>query len=84
MYAGFTERNHAAYGYLLSSFSSAPADRWLRGEFENRARFSLEVVKKMWAQVGTEISIAVKPHTVLSEGRFALQHSLRVVQWLEA
>lgn len=62
--AGFTGIEiHAAHGYLISQFlsptSNIRSDRW-GGTRENRRRFLLEIVRAVRAEIGTEVTLAVK------------------------
>lgn len=54
---------HGAHGYLISQFLSPltndRTDRW-GGPLENRIRFSLEVVRSIRGQVGTEMALLWK------------------------
>ncbi len=86
--AGFTGAQiHAAHGYLLSSFLSPRANQRTDeygGSLENRARFLLEVVRKVREAVGPDFPISVKLNSAdFQKGGFAFDDSLQVVQWLE-
>lgn len=85
--AGFTGvQVHAAHGYLLSSFLSPLAnrrtDRW-GGSLENRARFLLETVRAVRAQVGASFPVAVKLNSAdFQRGGFDHTDSLAVLKLL--
>lgn len=85
--AGFTGvQVHAAHGYLLSQFlsplSNRREDRW-GGSLENRARFLLEVVKAVRAQVSPGFCVAVKLNSAdFQRGGFEPSDARQVVLWL--
>jgi len=85
--AGFTGvQIHAAHGYLLSQFlsplSNRREDRW-GGSLENRARFLLEVVKAVRAQVSPGFCVAVKLNSAdFQRGGFEPSDARQVVLWL--
>ncbi|MFN7932838.1 MAG: NADH:flavin oxidoreductase [Bryobacteraceae bacterium] len=86
---------HGANGYLITQFlSPAINDRKDKygGSLKNRARFVLEVVAAIRAEVGRDFHLQVKLSArdfnnalqpLASEGT-TLQDSLQVAQWLEA
>jgi len=86
---------HAANGYLFTQFlSSAINDRddEYGGKLENRARFLLEVVAAIRAEVGNDYHLQVKLSTtemcnamVIGEPRGnTIEDSVKVCKWLEA
>ncbi|WP_337057138.1 NADH:flavin oxidoreductase/NADH oxidase family protein [Pseudomonas sp. USHLN015] len=85
--AGFTGvQVHAAHGYLLSQFlsplSNRREDRW-GGSLENRARFLLEVVKAVRAQVSPGFCVTVKLNSAdFQRGGFEPSDARQVVLWL--
>ncbi len=85
--AGFTGvQVHAAHGYLLSQFlsplSNRRDDRW-GGSLENRARFLLEAVKAVRAQVSPGFCVAVKLNSAdFQRGGFETSDARQVVLWL--
>ena len=87
--AGFTGvQVHAAHGYLISQFLSPRInqreDQW-GGTLENRARFLLEVVRKVRATVGSDFPVGVKLNSAdFQKGGFSHKDSMAVAQMLEA
>lgn len=85
--AGFTGvQIHCAHGYLGSQFLSPVTnqrtDQW-GGSLENRARFLLEVVRKVRRVVGERYPVAVKLNSSdFQKGGFELNDCIRVAQWL--
>jgi 2,4-dienoyl-CoA reductase-like NADH-dependent reductase (Old Yellow Enzyme family) len=86
---------HAANGYLFTQFlSSAINDREdeYGGGLENRARFLLEVVAAIRAEVGDDFHLQVKLSTTEYHNAMlpweapgnTLEDSLKVCRWLEA
>jgi 2,4-dienoyl-CoA reductase-like NADH-dependent reductase (Old Yellow Enzyme family) len=86
--AGFTGvQIHAAHGYLASQFLNPRAnlrtDRW-GGSLENRARFLMEIVRKVRAAVAPGFGVGVKLNSAdFQKGGFAFEDSLIVAKWLE-
>lgn len=87
--AGFTGvQLHAAHGYLISEFLSPLVnqrdDEW-GGSLENRARFLLQIVEAVRAQVGSGFTVAVKLNSSdFQKGGFVPGESIQVARWLEA
>lgn len=86
--AGFTGvQIHAAHGYLISQFLSPLAnqrtDQW-GGSLENRARFLLQAVRAVRAEVGPDFPVSVKLNSAdFQQGGFTHEDCLQVVKWLE-
>lgn len=79
---------HAAHGYLASQFLSARTntrdDAW-GGDAQRRARFLLEVVKAVRAEVGPEFPIGVKLNSAdFQRGGFTIEEAMDVARALEA
>ena len=79
---------HGAHGYLFSQFLSPRtnlrADDW-GGTLANRARFLLEVVKKVRTTVGSDFPVAVKLNSAdFQRGGFSFEDSQVVASWLDA
>ena len=79
---------HAAHGYLISQFLSPIAnqrtDKW-GGNFENRARFLLEVLKAVREEIGPEKIIAAKLNSAdFQRGGFDNEDSIATAKLLEA
>jgi 2,4-dienoyl-CoA reductase-like NADH-dependent reductase (Old Yellow Enzyme family) len=77
---------HGAHGYLVAQFLSPltnlRTDDW-GGSLENRARFLLEVVRAMRAQVGPDFPIGVKLNSSdFQKGGFTFAECQKVVIWL--
>lgn len=87
--AGFTGvQIHGAHGYLVSQFLSPLVnqreDQW-GGSLENRARFVLEVYRKIRAKVGPEFPIGIKINSAdFQRGGFTEEESMQVVRLLDA
>lgn len=85
--AGFTGvQVHAAHGYLASQFLSPRVnrrqDRW-GGSLENRARFLLQTVRAVRAEVGPAFPVSVKLNSAdFQRGGFELEDAARVAAWL--
>jgi 2,4-dienoyl-CoA reductase (NADPH2) len=86
---------HAANGYLFTQFlSSAINDRndEYGGSLENRARFLLDVVRAIRAEVGSDFHLQVKISateynnalSVFEEAGNTIEDSVQVAKWLEA
>jgi 2,4-dienoyl-CoA reductase (NADPH2) len=88
---------HGANGYLITQFlSSAINDRVdeYGGSLENRARFVLDIVKAIRAEVGNDFHLQMKISAVDRDDAIAffgrgpsgntLAESVQVCQWLEA
>jgi 2,4-dienoyl-CoA reductase (NADPH2) len=78
---------HGAHGYLLgqflSPFTNKRTDSW-GGSLENRARFALEVVKAVRAQVGSQFPLLYRLSvTEPYEGGLSLDDGLAFCQMLE-
>lgn len=83
---------HAAHGYLLSQFLDGRFNKRTDeygGTLENRARFALECVKAVRAEVGLGYPVLVKLNScdVLgdpqgAQGGLSEEESLRVAEWL--
>jgi 2,4-dienoyl-CoA reductase-like NADH-dependent reductase (Old Yellow Enzyme family)/thioredoxin reductase len=79
---------HGAHGYLLHQFlspvSNCRQDEY-GGSFENRARFSLEIVRAVRAQVGPEFPILFRlSATEFLQGGFTTEEMIQLARWLEA
>jgi 2,4-dienoyl-CoA reductase-like NADH-dependent reductase (Old Yellow Enzyme family) len=79
---------HAAHGYLVSQFLSPLTNRrddaW-GGDAERRARFLLEVIRRVRAEVGPRFGVAVKLNSAdFQKGGFDERESLDVVGRLDA
>ena len=79
---------HGAHGYLVSQFLSARTnlrdDAW-GGDAERRARFLLELVRAMRAEVGPAFPIGVKLNSAdFQRGGFTIEESMDVARRLEA
>lgn len=78
---------HAAHGYLTSQFlsplSNRRTDRW-GGPLENRARFILEVIRRMRAALRSRFILSVKLNSAdFQRGGFDQEDSATVAGWLE-
>lgn len=86
--AGFTGvQIHGAHGYLVSQFLSPRTnrrtDRW-GGSLPNRARFLLEIVRAVRAEVGAAFAVSVKLNSAdFQRGGFGEEESVEVVRLLE-
>ncbi|MCE9624319.1 MAG: thioester reductase domain-containing protein, partial [Deltaproteobacteria bacterium] len=86
---------HAANGYLFTQFMSSAInkrkDEW-GGSLENRARFLLEVVKAIRAEVGRDFHLQAKISAVDHSNALmfwekkgnTLEESVEICRWLEA
>lgn len=79
---------HGAHGYLLTQFfsphSNRRTDRW-GGSLLNRARFPLEVVRRIRAEVGNDFPILYRMSVEERiPGGTTLEDSLQLVRLLEA
>ncbi|MCB9673402.1 MAG: NADH:flavin oxidoreductase [Alphaproteobacteria bacterium] len=79
---------HAAHGYLVSQFLSPRTnlrtDRW-GGDLAGRARFLLEVVRAIRAEVGPAYPVGVKLNTAdFQKGAFSEDDAIEVAAMLEA
>jgi len=85
--AGFSGiQIHGAHGYLVSQFLSPHAnirdDKW-GGNLENRARFIVEVYRKIREKVGTDFPIGIKLNSAdFQKGGFSEEESIEVVKIL--
>jgi 2,4-dienoyl-CoA reductase-like NADH-dependent reductase (Old Yellow Enzyme family) len=78
---------HGAHGYLLgqflSPFTNKRTDEW-GGSLENRARFALEVVRAIRAQVGPDFPVLYRLSVMEPyEGGLALEDGLAFCEMLE-
>lgn len=78
---------HGAHGYLVSQFLSPLAnerqDRW-GGSLENRARFLIEIVRRVRAAVGPRLSVSCRLGAGEGEsGGLAVDEGIQVAKWLE-
>jgi 2,4-dienoyl-CoA reductase (NADPH2) len=78
---------HAAHGYIFTQFFSPLTnlrnDKW-GGSFENRARFPLEVVRRIRAEVGTAFPILYRLSVEERvPGGTTLEDSLKLVKLLD-
>lgn len=88
MRAGFDcIQYHGAHGYLPAEFLSREAnhrtDKW-GGSLENRARFSLEIVRRTRKKVGPDFPLIYRlsAEDYVPDG-VTLEESLKFVKWLE-
>ena len=87
--AGFTGvQIHRAHGYLVSQFLSPLVnhrnDKW-GGSLENRARFVLELYRKIRSKVGDGFPIGIKINSAdFQRGGFTEEESMEVVKMLGA
>jgi 2,4-dienoyl-CoA reductase-like NADH-dependent reductase (Old Yellow Enzyme family) len=85
--AGFSGvQIHGAHGYLVSQFLSPytniRTDKW-GGSLENRARFVVEVYRKIRARVGDAFPIGIKLNSAdFQKGGFSEEESMEVVKIL--
>lgn len=85
--AGFSGvQIHGAHGYLVSQFLSPytniRTDKW-GGTLENRARFVVEVYRKIRERVGNDFPIGIKLNsTDFQKGGFSEEESMEVVKIL--
>ena len=85
--AGFSGvQIHGAHGYLVSQFlspySNVRTDKW-GGSLENRARFVIEVYRKIRARVGSGFPIGIKLNSAdFQKGGFSEEESMEVVKIL--
>jgi 2,4-dienoyl-CoA reductase-like NADH-dependent reductase (Old Yellow Enzyme family) len=78
---------HAAHGYLTSQFlsplSNRRTDRW-GGSLENRARFLLEVIRRVRGATRSKFIVAVKLNSAdFQRGGFSEDDSATVAGWLQ-
>lgn len=78
---------HAAHGYLTSQFlsplSNRRTDRW-GGSLENRARFLLEVIRRVRGATRSKFIVAVKLNSAdFQRGGFSEEDSATVAGWLQ-
>ena len=78
---------HAAHGYLVSQFLSPLSNRrtdQYGGPLENRARFLLEVVRRIRAESRKGFAVSVKLNSAdFQKGGFSDDESAIVAKWLE-
>jgi 2,4-dienoyl-CoA reductase-like NADH-dependent reductase (Old Yellow Enzyme family) len=85
--AGFSGvQIHGAHGYLVSQFlspySNVRTDKW-GGSLENRARFVVEVYRKIRERVGSGFPIGIKLNSAdFQKGGFSEEESIEVVKIL--
>ena len=85
--AGFTGvQIHGAHGYLVSQFLSPytniRSDKW-GGSLDNRARFVIEVYRKIRSKVGSSFPIGIKLNSAdFQKGGFSEEESIEVVKIL--
>ena len=85
--AGFSGvQIHGAHGYLVSQFlspySNIRSDKW-GGSLVNRARFVIEVYRKIRARVGKSFPIGIKLNSAdFQKGGFSEEESMEVVKIL--
>jgi 2,4-dienoyl-CoA reductase-like NADH-dependent reductase (Old Yellow Enzyme family) len=77
---------HGAHGYLVSQFLSPDAnvreDKW-GGSLENRARFVVEIYRKIRSLVGPDFPIGIKLNSAdFQQGGFSEEESMEVVKIL--
>ena len=77
---------HGAHGYLVSQFLSPRmnirTDKW-GGSLENRARFVLEIYRKMRAKLGANYPIGIKINSAdFQRGGFTEEESVQVIKML--
>jgi len=77
---------HGAHGYLVSQFLSPRvnirADKW-GGSLENRARFVLEIYRKMRTKLGADYPISIKINSAdFQRGGFTEEESVQVIKML--
>lgn len=78
---------HCAHGYLPHQFLSPLTNRRnddYGGNFENRARFTLEILRGIRNAVSTNFVVGVRVGTDLAPGGCTVEDSVRIVQMLEA
>ncbi len=78
---------HAAHGYLVSQFLSPLSNRRIDqygGSLENRARFLLDVVRRIRAETRKGFAVSVKLNSAdFQKGGFSDDESAIVAKWLE-
>ncbi len=79
---------HGAHGYLVSQFLSPLTnlrdDEW-GGSLENRARFLLEIIRAVRANVTPNFSVMLKLNSAdFQKGGFDLDDAKQVIKWLNA
>lgn len=78
---------HAAHGYLVSQFLSPLSNRRTDaygGSLENRARFLLDVIRKIRAATRKTFAVAVKLNSAdFQKGGFSEDDSATVAGWLQ-
>lgn len=85
--AGFSGvQIHGAHGYLVSQFLSPYTnireDKW-GGSLENRARFVVEIYRKIRSLVGPDFPIGIKLNSAdFQKGGFSEEESMEVVKML--
>lgn len=85
--AGFSGvQIHGAHGYLVSQFLSPlhnqRKDKW-GGSIENRARFVVDILRSMRAQVGADFPIGIKMNSAdFQRGGFSEDESMIVAEML--
>jgi len=85
--AGFTGvQIHGAHGYLVSQFLSPYTnireDKW-GGSIENRARFVIEIYRKIREKVGADFPIGIKLNSAdFQKGGFSENESMEIIKML--
>lgn len=78
---------HAAHGYLVSQFLSPLSNRRTDdygGSLENRARFLMEVIRRIRAETRKGFAVSVKLNSAdFQKGGFSDDESAIVAKWLE-
>jgi 2,4-dienoyl-CoA reductase-like NADH-dependent reductase (Old Yellow Enzyme family) len=77
---------HGAHGYLVSQFFSPlhnqRNDKW-GGSLENRARFAVEILRAIRAQVGADFPVGIKMNSAdFQRGGFTEEESMQVAEML--
>jgi len=78
---------HAAHGYLLSGFLSPHSNRRTDrygGSDENRARFLLEVVRRIRETIGPEMPLVVRvTGEEHNDGGYTAEYTCKLARWLQ-
>ena len=79
---------HACHGYLISNFLSPYSNKrtdWYGGEFENRIRLLMNIVKEMQAQVGYDFPIVCRlSGTDYEPDGYPVEETIELAKRLEA
>ncbi|MEZ5002787.1 MAG: NADH:flavin oxidoreductase/NADH oxidase family protein [Chitinophagales bacterium] len=87
--AGFTGvQIHGAHGYLVAQFlsplSNVRTDQW-GGSLENRARFAVEIYKRIREKVGNDYPVGIKINSAdFQRGGFSEEESMAVIDILSS